>query len=122
VSSIGVSLPIQKDSGDGFVMLKNLRQVVKQNLKMLVLTIPGERVMEPEFGVGLKTYLFSNFSEDIYPEIKLKIQRQAARYIPLVTITSVDIFLISPDTNSFAISIKYSIPDIGLKDLIEFTI
>jgi len=122
MSSIGVSLPILKDSGDGFVMLKNLRQVVKQNLKMLVLTIPGERVMEPDFGVGLKTYLFSNFSEDIYPEIKLKIQRQAAKYIPLVTITSVDIFLISPDTNSFAISIKYSIPDIGIKDLIEFTI
>ena len=89
---------------------------------MLVLTIPGERVMEPDFGVGLKTYLFSNFSEDIYPEIKLKIQRQAARYIPLVTITSVDVFLISPDTNSFAVSIKYSIPDIGIKDLIEFTI
>ena len=59
---------LNKDSEDGFQLVKSLKQNIKQNLKMLLLTIPGERVMEPNFGVGLKTYLFSNFHQDIYFE------------------------------------------------------
>ena len=69
MSSIGVKIPITYDSGDGFTMLKTLDDTIKQNLKMLILTNPGERVMEPEFGVGIMQYLFSNFSENVYGEI-----------------------------------------------------
>ena len=78
MSSIGVALPIEKDSVDGFAMLKGIRDTVKQNLKMLVLTNPGERVMEPEFGVGIKRYLFQNFSENIQSDIKQRVTRQVA--------------------------------------------
>ena len=40
MSSIGVALPIEEDSVDGFAMLNGIRDTVKQNLKMLVLTNP----------------------------------------------------------------------------------
>jgi len=32
----------------------NFEDLAKQNLKMLILTIPGERIMDPNFGVGLR--------------------------------------------------------------------
>ena len=73
MSSIGIKLPITYDSGDGFTMLKTLDDTVKQNLKMLILTNPGERVMEPEFGVGIQQFLFSNFSENVESQISEKI-------------------------------------------------
>ena len=66
MASYGVALPLPYDSGDGFTMLKHIKRVAKQNFKMLILTVPGERVMEPKFGVGLKRYLFENFSETVY--------------------------------------------------------
>ncbi len=122
MSSIGVALPIEKDSVDGFAMLKGIRDTVKQNLKMLVLTNPGERVMEPEFGVGIKRYLFQNFSENIQSDIKQRVTRQVAIYMPAVRIDSVNFLGSNPDTNSLSMSIIYSIPDIGVKDLLEFTI
>ena len=49
MSSIGIKLPLTYNSADGFTMIKTIRQMIKQNFKMLILTNPGERVMEPQF-------------------------------------------------------------------------
>ena len=122
MSSIGVALPLSKDSGDGFQMLKTIRQTVKQNLKMIVLTNPGERIMEPEFGVGIKTYLFSNFSDDVQTELYDKIVSQVATYIPAVTITRITFLEANPDTNTLSFQIYYTLRDAGLNDLLEFNI
>ena len=54
-------IPLQKDSVDGFyVLTKTLAENTKQNFKNLLLTTPGERVMIPGFGVGLRNLLFDN--------------------------------------------------------------
>ena len=45
-------LPLTQDSGDGFTLIKDFETMIRQNLKMLILTIPGERVMDPEYGVA----------------------------------------------------------------------
>ena len=65
MSSIGIKLPLAYSSLDGFQMIKTIRQMAKQNFKMLILTNPGERIMEPNFGVGLSRYLFENGTGDI---------------------------------------------------------
>jgi phage baseplate assembly protein W len=122
MSSIGIKVPITYDSGDGFTMLKTIDETIKQNLKMLILTNPGERVMEPEFGVGIQQFLFSNFSENINSQISNKIKSQVRRYMPAVTVHSINFFGSDPDTNSLSISIQYFVSDIGLSDLLEFTI
>ena len=51
-------LPLTKDPQDGYALNKEYVELVQQNLKMILLTAPGERIMEPEFGVGLRNYLF----------------------------------------------------------------
>ena len=49
---LDVALPLYIDSIDGaYGLRKNLEEVVTQNLKMIILTSPGERVMVPKFGV-----------------------------------------------------------------------
>ena len=58
MSSIGVALPLLRSSNDGFEMLKTIKETVKQNLKTIILTNPGERIMDPEFGVGIRRFLF----------------------------------------------------------------
>ena len=122
MSSIGIKIPITYDSGDGFTMLKTLNETVNQNLKMLILTIPGERVMEPEFGVGIQQYLFSNFSEDINADIAERINSQVKTYMPSVIINNINFHGSEPDSNRLSLSIEYYVPDIGLSDLLEFTI
>ena len=51
-------LPLKLNNGDGFALTQTYQDVARQNLKTLILTNPGERIMNPYFGVGLKRRLF----------------------------------------------------------------
>tara|TARA_Y100000034_G_C6804777_1_gene361263 strand:- start:370 stop:738 length:369 start_codon:yes stop_codon:yes gene_type:complete len=122
MSSLGVKLPLTLDSGDGFTMIKSISGMIKQNFKMLLLTIPGERVMEPNFGVGLKTYLFASMQENARADIDFKIREQTKIYLPVVTLRDIQFFTSDIDINTLAIRITYEIPGIGVLDSLEFTI
>ena len=51
------ALPLTADEEDGhFTLLKSVLQTTEQNLKMLILTCPGERIMDINFGVGIRHY------------------------------------------------------------------
>ena len=122
MSALAVKIPITKDSVNGYTMIDDFDTLIKQNLKMLVLTAPGERIMEPEFGVGIRKYLFENFNNNIYEQIDRDIRRQVERYMPAISIIEISFGGSDIDANLLGVSIMYSIPSIGLKDLLQFTI
>ena len=120
--ALGVSLPINPDSSDGFTMLYGVGETLRQNFVMLLLTNPGERVMEPGFGVGIKTFLFTNKTENYRAAITAKIHQQVRRYMPAIVVNSVDYAELTQDRNSISMRITYTIPDMGIRDLLELTI
>ena len=122
MASIGPKLPLTLDSGDGYTSIKTLRSMIKQNLKMVILTNPGERVMEPEFGVGIKQFLFENFQGDVYARIDERIREQVRTYLPVISINRLEFGRLRQDENLLSLRLEYSIPDIGIRDLLEFTI
>lgn len=122
MASFGVRLPLRRDSGDGFVMIKDFKRLVKQNFKMLLLTVPGERVMEPNFGVGLKSFLFELNDATFSQRVENRIRKQTSLYLPLVEIDDIFFDTSGMDSNSMNIIIKYSLPKIGATDLLQFTI
>tara|TARA_A100000164_G_C21799343_1_gene719871 strand:+ start:217 stop:585 length:369 start_codon:yes stop_codon:yes gene_type:complete len=122
MASIGVALPLTKNDIDGFTMLKTIARTAKQNLKMLLLTIPGERVMDPDYGVGLKKYLFNNFTNETYSEIDTRIREQIAIYMPALQISEISFFESEQDSNKLGVSISYYLPGISISDLLQFTI
>jgi len=76
----------------------------KSNLINVLLTEPGERVMEPNFRVRLKKLLFENqIKED---ELEGRIKDQCAFYVPEVDITNLIIQLI-PDSHTLYIRLTY---------------
>lgn len=113
VRGLSPKLPLTYDEQQGYRLNTGYEELIVQNLKMLLLTIPGERIMDPEFGVGLKKYLFEPNTTAVHGEIAAKIQQQAQRYIPSVDILSVDFFT-SENT--------YDIPDNYLHIRISFFI
>lgn len=82
-------LPLQKDPVDGYALNKDYIDLVMQNLKMLVLTAPGERIMLPDFGVGLRNYLFEQNTGSTYSVIDAKIREQVKFYMPFVEVVDV---------------------------------
>ena len=65
---------------------KNYERINKQNLKNLILTSPGERMMDPLFGVGIRRFLFENRTDVLTKTIKNTIANQAKKYMPFITI------------------------------------
>ena len=122
MSSLGVKLPLARDVGDGYGMIKSFKTMIRQNFKMLLLTSPGERIMEPNFGVGLKKYLFENFNESVFAKIERDIFSQTQTYLPVININEIRFNTALMDENQLGIQIRYSIPNLNIQDLLEFTI
>jgi phage baseplate assembly protein W len=88
-SGLTLKLPVVLDEADGLKLIKNFPDLVEQNLKNLLLTLPGERIMDPAFGVGLATFLFEQNDPITYAEIQAKIQEQVKKYLPFVQINNI---------------------------------
>lgn len=102
----------------GFHMIAALKDNIKQNLKMLILTKPGERVMDPNFGVGIERYLFEMVGNEVYAEIDSKIREQVSLYMPYINIQRVQFARDTNNENRINLSITYNVPRISLSDLL----
>ena len=58
--TFGFAYPIKRDNG-GFFSKASGPNLVRNNLRQLLLTDRGERVMLPEYGTTVKTSLFQPF-------------------------------------------------------------
>ena len=122
MASFGVALPLTRNSIDGFTMLKDFNRVVKQNLKMLLLTNPGERVMNPNFGVGLKRMIFENFDDSVFGRAESRIRNQIQAFMPAIRILRIDFDSSNMDRNLLGIRLSYAVPNVGMTDILEFTL
>jgi len=92
MAGLSPKLPILRDSADGYALTKTYPEMVSQNLKNLLLTVPGERMMDPLFGVGLKRFLFEQHSIQVYATIHATLLDQVSRYMPFIDIFDVEFF------------------------------
>tara|TARA_R110000824_G_scaffold156643_4_gene329828 strand:- start:235 stop:636 length:402 start_codon:yes stop_codon:yes gene_type:complete len=119
---LAVVLPLEISKTDGaYKTHKDIISMTEQNLKMLVLTAPGERVMSPDFGVGLRRVLFEQNNPGLIQELKNRINDQVNKYLPYVRI--IDLQVINPapasdptavDNSRLNISLTYIIPSANI--------
>ena len=121
-------LPLQRSDEDGYYALtKTIASNTKQNLKNLLLTSPGERVMIPDFGVGLKHFLFKNVHESLESDLSSRIHEQVEKYLPYIRIENVEFTRHEPQyetaqtQNRLDIQIYYSVPEFNFSDMFKFT-
>ena len=119
-------IPLQKSEEDGYYALtKTVAANTKQNLKNLLLTSPGERVMIPDFGAGLQNHLFSNQYDTIEADITYRIEDQVGRYLPFVVINNIDfarkepLYSNSEQRQRLNIQLFYSVPTFNFSDMLE---
>ena len=64
-------------------------RLIKNDILQLLLTVPGERVMRPDFGVNLRNFVFESMSSPQLSILRSEIQNQIASQEPRVNIESV---------------------------------
>tara|TARA_R100000664_G_scaffold33823_1_gene52192 strand:+ start:989 stop:1324 length:336 start_codon:yes stop_codon:yes gene_type:complete len=98
-----------------------MRQVAAQNLKMLVMTSPGERVWDLKFGVGIRNFLFWQNNAGTLATIESRINEQVSKYIPYIQIQSIQFnksgdLRVGPamSDNFISIQINYIVNPLGI--------
>ena len=120
-------LPLQRDQIDGFYALNKTHvELVKQNFRMLLLTSPGERMMDPDFGVGMRTFLFEQDAQILQDQIVSKINEQVKIYLPFIRVEEVNFFASSAgeldyNPNTLSVVIKYEIIPLKKSYSLEIT-
>lgn len=97
---ISPKLPLSYDVIDGpYRLNRTLGETIKQNFKNLILTMPGERIMIPDFGVGLYGFLFENVSGEVLDELVNRITEQTQTYMPMINLVAIDFITSDEDPN-----------------------
>lgn len=115
---LSVALPLRIDPIDGaYGLNKTLTQVAAQNLRMVILTSPGERIMFPDFGVGIRRYLFEQNTTSTLGVIRSRIEQQVSTYLPYIRILDLSVdspevvgSVVEIDKSRVLIRIRYSVP------------
>lgn len=97
-----------------FVMNKKLADGLSDNLKNLILTNRGERVMQPDFGANLKGILGEFGTDGFETEVMTRIKSSVQKYLPYVKLTTfqMDKVDLPPETGltSIIFTIGFAIP------------
>ena len=110
--AIGISLPIQI-TNTAFEQTFQTSEQVKSNIKNLLLTKKGERILQPEFGSGLQALLFEPNVDDFEGRIEDTINESLEQWLPYVTAEEIDIDASDTlrDNNRINVSVKFRIGD-----------
>jgi phage baseplate assembly protein W len=105
----GIGLNFGKGQ-NGYFSISADKRLVKENIKQILLTNPGERIHLPDFGVGLNRYLFEMNDEQLSSVIRQKIIEQVSRYEPLAEIMDIQF---KRQDNLMQIRLIYRMKDIA---------
>ena len=111
--AIGFDLPI--DGNAVFIPNFQTRDAIKNNLINYLLTNPGERPLNPEFGAGLRNFIFNAINTDNFKFLKEDIQTKIANNFSNVNVNEVTISR-TDTSNEILVNITYSIPNTGIND------
>lgn len=122
----GFAFPLNRNDPRGFFYRAVDYELIRADLIQLILTEPGERVMMPNYGTGLRSSIFEQGDQILYSEIRNKIINSINRWEPRIVVRTIDVRsgenennLSEFDQNGKDYTVIIQI-DYSLKDNLEF--
>jgi phage baseplate assembly protein W len=115
--AIGITLPIQIGNTAFNQSFKTAEQA-SSNIKNLLLTKRGERIMQPNFGSGLQELLFEFNYDALAEKIEDAVTSALENWLPYISVDQIDITAsdLDKDNNTVNVSIKFRVsgnPDLN---------
>lgn len=109
--SVGINFPFARiPNQDGyFATTKTTIESVKNNIRLLLQTQKGERMFQPNLGMGIRRFLFEQITEDTQVQIENDIVDTFATWLPFVELREINIDLAEQDQNKINIKIVFNI-------------
>lgn len=122
--TLAIKLPMNNNRSKGNSGLFNMSYTTEEqsvsNYVNLLLTLPGERYMQPEFGIGIQRRIFEQNTVGLRSEIQNDIETQSRYWLPYIVNHRIDISdaadipsLASDSENGIHIKITFSVTEVG---------
>jgi uncharacterized protein len=113
--AVGVNLPFNSPSV--FSSNYQTKDAIKNNLINFFLTNPGERLLNPTFGGGLRAFIFEQINSNNLDFLKEDIENKILFYFPQITIDNLEV---KGSNNMINVSLSYSINNTNNTNTLEF--
>lgn len=90
-SFLGTGWAFPPSFSDKGVLMVSAEQDIRESLYILLSTTPGERIMQPTYGCGLKLHVFDQLNESSVAVMKDIVQKAILFFEPRVTVEQIDI-------------------------------
>ena len=106
---IGLKLPFNRGRSGLFPQTETTLEQAGSNIKNLLLTAKGERIMQPEFGSRLRDLLFEQYTEDLEERVREEIQQAMSTWLPYIVISQVDVIQDETNPNQTKVDLDFSL-------------
>jgi uncharacterized protein len=106
---IGWSFPVSLDPVGGDVALSSYARDVKEAIRIILHTAPGERVMRPKFGCGIHEIVFEEISTTTVFALEARIRDALIVYEPRIELLGVTVDPFQAMSGMLLITIDYRV-------------
>lgn len=105
---VGWSFPACLEA-DGRIGMVAFEEDIDQAIKIILSTNPGERVMRPDFGAGLNTFVFEPVSQMTMQRVRTRVEEALIDWEPRIDVMTVNITTDPGLRNRLLIDISYRV-------------
>lgn len=102
----GLRFPLVTRDGFGWVAGAD---AVEQSIRTILLTEPGERIARPDFGAGLRRFLFAPNSLELRTRMRATVSEALGRDEARIRVESVEVNTDPREPTALRIAIRYEI-------------
>ena len=105
---VGWAFPpcVGSDGGNAIVVYE---EDVKQSIRIILGTDKGERVMRPNFGAGLRSFVFGPMSSTTLQRVKTRVQDALTTWEPRIDVMQVKVTIDPRERSKMLIDVTYRV-------------
>jgi len=119
---IGLSFPLGRSESGFFQQTQTTLEQTSHNIKNLLLTMKGERPMNPEFGSTLYSILFDPIGSDTPMKVEESIKEAVAQWLPHVILNKINVTTSEQTPNQIDVNLEFGVTlEPGVFDSLQLT-
>lgn len=108
-----IGWPLLPTPSNGAFGYPSLEESIKQSIKVILLTRPGEQLMRPGFGAGLKNYLHEPNTLTTRRRIRDLVTDSMARWEPRIVVDRVEVREVPEHLTQIRVELSYRVKRTG---------
>lgn len=106
---VGWAMPVALDPGTGELAVAAYEDDIRQAIRIILETAPGERAMRPDFGCGIHELVFAAIDSTSLQRLRSVVDEALRQYEPRIDVLGVDADADGASSGVLMVEIEYRV-------------